>query len=53
MFGIGIFLMALADRLARRRYDKDKRCDVCKQGFATFEEVEVHRREAHSDAVPA
>ncbi len=53
MFGLGIFLTALADRLARRKFDKEKRCDVCKQAFATFEEVEVHRRNAHSDAVPA
>lgn len=53
MFGIGVFLVALADRLARRKNDRDRRCDVCKQGFATFEEAEVHRREMHSDAVPA
>lgn len=53
MFGLGIFLMALADRLARRKHGKEKRCDVCKKGFATFEEVEIHRRNVHSDAVPA
>jgi hypothetical protein len=53
MFGFGILLMALADRLARRKHGRDKRCDVCKQAFATFEEMGVHRREAHSDAVPA
>lgn len=52
MFGFGIFLMALADKLTRRKYDGGKRCDVCKQDFMTFEEAEVHRRNVHSDAVP-
>lgn len=52
MFGFGIFLVALADKLTRRKYGGGKRCDVCKQDFMTFEEAEVHRRNVHSDAVP-
>lgn len=50
MYGIGIYLSAFADYLTRRKYDKQKRCDVCGQKFETFERTEIHRRESHSNA---
>ena len=50
MYGIGIYLTAFADYLTRRRHDKQKICDVCKQRFETFERTEIHRRESHSNA---
>lgn len=48
VFGFGMFLMALADWLARRKHDGRRQCDVCGQRFGTFEEAEDHRRRAHA-----
>lgn len=50
MFGFGVLLMAVADYLARRQHDRQRKCDVCRQKFENFESVEKHRREVHSNA---
>jgi hypothetical protein len=52
MFGFTILLMAIADRLAIRKYDKQIRCNICNQKFQTIREAEEHRNELH-DATSA
>jgi transcriptional regulator NrdR family protein len=49
MFGITMLTMLIADRLARRKNNERKRCDVCHRKFDTFENVEEHRRKVHDD----
>lgn len=49
MWGFGIFLMLLADYLYGRR--GRKKCDVCGKKFNSADEMEVHRRDLHPDAV--
>ena len=49
MWGLGIALMALADRLFGRRRSERKHCDVCNRKFESFEQVEDHRRREHPD----
>ncbi|AIF83750.1 hypothetical protein NTE_01689 [Candidatus Nitrososphaera evergladensis SR1] len=51
MFGFGIILTALADRLAQRRNKERKRCDICRQRFDTYEAAEEHRRKVHADVM--
>jgi len=41
--------MKLSD-LIHRRKDR-KTCDVCGSKFGSFEEMEVHRRNLHSEAI--
>ena len=51
MFGFGILLMALADRLAGRKSKNGyKQRDICEQTFPSYEDAEAHRRRAHADA---
>jgi hypothetical protein len=49
MWGFGIYLMRLADYLYGRR--GRKKCDVCGEKFDNADEMEVHRRDLHPDAV--
>lgn len=48
MWGFGIALMALADRLSGRKHSSEK-CEVCGKQFGSFEEKEEHRRLEHPD----
>jgi hypothetical protein len=49
MLGFTIYLMRLADYLHGRR--GSKKCDVCGKKFESIDDMEVHRRDLHPDAV--
>jgi len=49
MFKFEILVTQLADRLAKRKNEERKRCDICRQKFATYEAAEEHRRKVHAD----
>jgi hypothetical protein len=49
MWGFGIYLIRLADYLYGQR--GRKKCDVCGKKFDSADDMEVHRRDLHPDAV--
>ncbi len=49
MWDLGIYLMRFADYLYGRR--GRKKCDVCGKKFDNVDNMEVHRRDQHQDAV--
>jgi hypothetical protein len=56
MWGIGIYLMHLADYLKGRKDRREfvqgrKLCGICSQNFDTEEELEKHTRKEHSNMV--
>jgi uncharacterized C2H2 Zn-finger protein len=47
MFGFGILTMAFSDWQARRRKDKELRCDICNKVFDSIRDAKKHMNAVH------